>query len=131
MVKVNFNPAKDGEKAIRCSGAIYNSNWIITSARCALYAWRRKRGNPTHDYGDIGYGDNPLMTECKPEDVGRARWVIDVALPPGLNETIEGTPAQDKDIAMLKMQKPLDLGKQMKAIRIPENAKECAPSKLI
>ena len=126
---MQYSPIKPDEKPLRCTGAIYNENWIITSAKCALYSWRRKSGDPSHDYGDVQFGGETPLPKCKPADADQYRYIEDVALPPGLEKTIEGTPDPGLDIAMLKVNAPFKLSKSQKAIRLPESKTECEPSK--
>jgi len=129
VVKIYYAPLNPEEKPLRCTAAIYNSNWVVTSARCALYSWRRKNGHATHDYADLLYGEDKQMVHCKPDELSKYRFIIDVALPPGLNETIEGNPDPNNDIALLKVNKPFNFSKFVTAIRTATSQKECDQNK--
>ena len=88
-------------------------------------------GNPTHDYGDLLYGEDTPLPRCKPQNSDQYRYIVDVALPPGLEKTINGTADPALDIAMLKVNIPFKFSKVLKAIRVPESPKECDLSKIM
>jgi len=126
VVKVSYSPLSPHAKPLRCTGSLYNRNWIVTSARCAVPTLEMLKGKPTHDYGDIDAGDDEPLEKCKPEDVGKIRYIVDAKLPPEAMAALKNNGSLDDfDISMVKVNKPFLFSKTMKAIRIPQTPKDC------
>jgi hypothetical protein len=126
VVKVSYAPLSPYVLPIRCTGAIYNKLWIVTSARCALPTLEMLKNKPTHDYGDINGGDDEPLSTCKPSDLAKVRYVVDAKLPPEAMAALKNNGSLDDfDISLLKVNKPFIYSKTIKAIRMPQNPKDC------
>ncbi|CAG7713015.1 unnamed protein product [Allacma fusca] len=129
VVKVTYSPLKPEGEAIRCTGAVYNKLWIITSARCALPTLKMMENKPTHDYGDINTGDDEPLRDCKPTDVSKVRYIVQAQLPPEAKAALaKNESLDDFDISMVKVNKPFVYTKLLKAIRVSGAPKDCAES---
>ncbi|CAG7713013.1 unnamed protein product [Allacma fusca] len=127
VVKVTYAPLTPDGEPIKCTGAVYNKLWIITSARCALPTIRMMAKTPTHEPGDINFGDEEPFKECKPTEVGRVRYAVEAHLPPEAKAALaKNESLDDFDISMVKINKPFLYTKHLKAIRVPSAPKDCA-----